>query len=503
MPIRSLWWKLGGAVVLGCVVLGGSAGQPPPKAPAAKEWPALQVKYFGAELGCGTNGCHSSPPFEKKNDPLVCRCTEYKLWSEPVKGDKHADAHAALETSQSKRMGELLGYKDVATEPKCLACHAAVVKPEERGEGFSEKDGVSCSVCHGAAANWHIEHGFPTRHKAWRLLKAEEKEKYGMTDLWNPVKRAALCASCHIGNKAQDKFVTHDMYAAGHPPLPGFEVAAFSDQMPRHWEYRREKPKAVQALLGYTGAEWEQTKLVVVGAVVNLRESMRLLAAQAAECQKAADPDNRALDLANFDCYACHHNLKADGARQQRGFAGKPGRVPMPAWPTTLVPLALRFLDRDDKDAGARAEGYAKLLKKVRDGFDARPYGSPADIAAAAKDLADWADDVAKKVDAKVCDAAAAKDLLAKVGELAATAVVDYDSARQVAWAHRTLLAERQAITGEPGDGLAGFDKLVNTTLPEGRGKGVLLKALPGRMELLNSFDPKKFKDAFRAPGTK
>ena len=62
-----------------------------------------------------------------------------------------------------------------------------------------------------------------------------------MTDLWDPVKRATKCASCHIGNPGEQKVVTHAMYAAGHPPLPGLETATFSDAMPRHWEYLREK----------------------------------------------------------------------------------------------------------------------------------------------------------------------------------------------------------------------------------------------------------------------
>ena len=67
-------------------------------------------------------------------------------------------------------------------------------------------------------------------------MSREEKQKdWGMTDLWNPVNRTQVCSSCHIGDADPDKhrFVTHAMYAAGHPPLPAFETAAFSDSMPR------------------------------------------------------------------------------------------------------------------------------------------------------------------------------------------------------------------------------------------------------------------------------
>src|SRR5947209_12356109 len=101
-----------------------------------------------------------------------------------------------------------------------------------------------------------------------------------MTDLWDPAKRTALCASCHIGNKEQGKFVTHEMYAAGHPPLPGFEVATFSNQMPRHWQYLKEKDEKVLALLEYDAAQasLEETNLLAIGVLVNFQASMDILA---------------------------------------------------------------------------------------------------------------------------------------------------------------------------------------------------------------------------------
>ena len=33
----------------------------------------------------------------------------------------------------------------------------------------------------------------------------------------------------------------HEWYAAGHPPLPSFELATFESQMPAHWKSLREK----------------------------------------------------------------------------------------------------------------------------------------------------------------------------------------------------------------------------------------------------------------------
>ena len=36
------------------------------------------------------------------------------------------------------------------------------------------------------------------------------------------------------------------MYAAGHPPLPPFELATFLARMPRHWQDLHQMPKDVQ-----------------------------------------------------------------------------------------------------------------------------------------------------------------------------------------------------------------------------------------------------------------
>ena len=56
-----------------------------------------------------------------------------------------------------------------------------------------------------------------------------------MTNVRDPVRRTELCLSCHVGDIACGKFVTHDMFAAGDPPLPAFEIETFLEQMPPHW----------------------------------------------------------------------------------------------------------------------------------------------------------------------------------------------------------------------------------------------------------------------------
>src|SRR5947209_9038065 len=116
----------------------------------------------------------------------------------------------------------------------------------------------------------------------WRGVASQAKEEqYRMADPCDPRKRSKTCASCHVGNSDEGKVVTHAMYAAGHPPLPSLEIATFSDEMPRHWQYLKEKPEPAQKILSYNPTELERTKLVLVGGAQDFQAAMELLAGQA------------------------------------------------------------------------------------------------------------------------------------------------------------------------------------------------------------------------------
>jgi hypothetical protein len=513
MSALSLRWKLavaGALVYLGVAWLFG--GQPRAaksaapaervRAPKGKDEITRTPLFYGTDA---CQDCHVKPPAAKWPKPLLCRCNEYTKWHEE---DKHADAYEVLLNKRSQRMGKLLGISPVHEEA-CLNCHAVVIKNkslEKQSElaGFKVKEGVSCVVCHGAYREWVVQHGVRLNLRKWRHLTRREKEQYGMTDLWDPVKRAALCASCHVGNKKQGKFVTHAMYAAGHPPLSSFEVATFSEAMPRHWQYLRQKKFEVQKEQGYNGKDREQSKLVLVGAAVALRESMRLLAENADAC-KASGPGERGLDLANFDCYACHHDLKSPRRRQARGFRGKPGRVPMSAWSAALVKLAIRHVARDSADEREQSARFARLLRQVQDGFDARPYGAPIKIAAAARALAKWADNLATKLNEKSCDAVEARKMLVALPALYKDESLDYDSARQVAWAFNVLYDEsriRRNRKAGPDPEIAGIqarlEAVLGLELPSGRNKRIET-GLSKSLERINKYRPDPFQEAFQA----
>src|SRR5258705_232097 len=114
--------------------------------------------------------------------------------------------------------------------PKCLACHTLYSSPEQKGRAFEISEGVSCENCHGPASAWLGPH----TTRAW----AHDKSiSLGMYDTRNVIRRTEKCMECHLGTK--DKFVDHEMIAAGHPDL-FFELDSFSAVIPRHWKVPRE-----------------------------------------------------------------------------------------------------------------------------------------------------------------------------------------------------------------------------------------------------------------------
>jgi hypothetical protein len=160
---------------------------------------------------------------------------EYAIWKTL---DKHAQAYAVLRTERSQKMAKLLKTDVLKPEGGCLNCHAMNALKTSPGETFNPEDGVSCGGCHGPSSGWLNDHSKP----AWRKLPPEEKSRRRMKDLRDPVVRAELCMSCHVGNAAEGKVVTHAMFAAGHPPLPPFEVATFCQNEPQHWRDAKEVP---------------------------------------------------------------------------------------------------------------------------------------------------------------------------------------------------------------------------------------------------------------------
>lgn len=347
-------------------------------------------------------------------------------------------------------------YK-LTTDASCLACHGDLHQKPNLEE--SVVFGVTCESCHGPGSNWNTPH----QNAEWRTESGSVKAELGFIDVRNPAKRAQMCFSCHIGNVEQGKIVTHEMYAVGHPPLPGVEIETFVSKMPTHWRTIREKgdfvnrPEWIEQNLGIAEADvannLEKSKATLISGVMALRESVNLFVT-------GAEKSEHWPDFAAFDCLACHHDLKGDSWRQNRGYAmGVPGR-PLPyAWPTALVKLAIRQANQgDDPGYEKQVEEFEAHLKTVYSAALKSPFGDPEDMKrlgldfqaeppkADPKNLVEWLDQLAANVHKSKLDKAAAKVVLNDVINLPSKDYPDYHSARQLIWAFRTINTEMQLV---------------------------------------------------------
>ncbi|MBI3514392.1 MAG: hypothetical protein HY060_10065 [Proteobacteria bacterium] len=233
-----------------------------------------------AHLGvttCAGSTCHGAlEPFRNSN---VAQ-NEYVLWQQK---DKHSKAYKVLFEERSVRIARNLGLPNAHTAEICLNCHAD--NTTHRGRQFQLSDGVACEACHGGSSGWLGVHISGASH--------QDNLAAGLYPTDQPVARAKLCLSCHIGNQA-NKFVTHRIMGAGHPRM-SFELDTFTAIQPAHYvvdkDYveRKGAPNGVQT--------W------AVGQAMALAETM------AAFLDARRNPDGFFPELVFYDCHACHHPM--------------------------------------------------------------------------------------------------------------------------------------------------------------------------------------------------
>lgn len=402
------------------------------------------------------------------------------LTEETAKGSKYAPNKTAerMEKKFQKYRGP--DYR-VATDTACLACHASVRQPVDKsppsewkagtltagnlaGGSFSSLEGVGCEMCHGHGKMYQTVHQEsregdtnPGALKVvdWRLFPTAVKKEWGLTNLRDPATAAQTCASCHIGNKAEGRFVTHDMYAAGHPPLPPLDLMAYAREQPRHWGFAadmkfitdlaKSNEGKAYALYHYRKDEsfvarrFAESALATLGATANL-------GAQLADDAKAKSDG---LDFAAFDCYSCHHNLKYPSERQDRGYVGRPGR---PLYRPAAFALARLVLDHaGGMKEGAALRGSAEELDKLElelaDAFTVKTYGDADKVKAATAKLAKWSDEARKKLEPVRYTPEEVTKLFTKLTATASDAkkpVGDPEVAQLYLWAIETLYLDLQ-----------------------------------------------------------
>lgn len=431
------------------------------------------AKFDGASY---CMGCHTFPSARDEEGGALdlVLMTEYAIWKTH---DKHAQAYAVLEGPRSERMARLMGLPPEALTKEaagCLNCHAMNYLGKREGQEFKITEGVSCGGCHGPSEKWGAAH---TR-KEWRTRTPEQKEREGMRDLRDPTVRAEVCVSCHVGNAAEGKVVTHAMFAAGHPPLPPFEIATFSRNEPQHWRDDRDVPyfqknkdnPEVRRNYHLEGLEFQRTRFALVGSLVALRATMKLVSDRAGLSQELApsatwpelqlalkDVDEKEANkfrqavprywpeiaLAHSDCYACHHELKYPGYRQERGFGYPlasrplirvtPGRPLVRTWPLPLPESALIWTNQKKQ-----LDELETHLKALAAACSARPFGNPDSVGKTAEMLAQWCDQRVIELKKAGYSNDSVLRLLRSLcslfdGSRQPTTTLDYEGARQVA----------------------------------------------------------------------
>lgn len=338
-------------------------------------------------------------------------------------------------------------------------------KPDPR---FDVRFGVSCEACHGIVNNaWDTKHA----ELSWREVDSQDKLKQGQLDLRNPRLRTERCASCHVGSASEHKFVTHEMYAAGHPPLPVLETSTFTKMQPDHFHNSRtnkyfnaehDAQKTSKEMLfsrfNFRAGESAEVRNLAYGSVVNLRSNLDLFEKDAAT--------GKLLDFAHFDCAACHHDLKSPSDRQNRkgGITGRP----MMKAQTELLDVVLGHAASPKGDQKLDPqwvklhETFRTELKTLQDAFTARPFGDSTKIQTAAKALNATTETILKELKPIVYDRdtslalynAIRKRLESYLPDGQAKAdYLDHDSAQQLAWALLSLHRElsEMGLKEDPG----------------------------------------------------
>jgi hypothetical protein len=478
MPVVSSYRRLffvglGSAAVFAWFLCGGGSGTTVAQPQGKDAW--KDAKYLGVGA---CKDCHTRPSPERKGSLEFVLLTEYTTWRCL---DKHSQAYAVLLGPRGQQMGKLLGVDVTKESAGCLNCHSMSVPKEQQGDLFNHQDGVGCDACHGPSSQWLGPH----INRDWRRKTPAEKHALGMRDVRNPVTRATLCMSCHVGNVEEGKVVTHAMFAAGHPPLPPFEAEIFSKKMPQHWRdakdvpYFKNPPKELQDEVrknyDLDAAEFGQTKLVLASSLVAFRETMRLAAGRA-DVNAAGDLERRwpelaltefglsknpqerwpEIAMAQADCYACHHDLQAPGWkgwRQARSFGLRlpggqtltsvAGRPQVRPWPVTLFDLSLRHTAKAPAEGDKQAGELVGLLRALYNVNNAQPFGDPKGVREAAQALAEWSNQQSEgHIQGVDLNREAALALLHGLCNLPAAEFADYETARQIASAFKVIYNE-------------------------------------------------------------
>lgn len=288
-PRAFLWCATGMLLTLVAAVL-------PAQEPDAGTGADAPARHLGV-VTCSGSTCHGAA--KPLSESKVMQ-NEFITWH---REDHHARAYRSLLGEQGQRIAKNLGLESAATAPECLTCHTNYAPVEQRGKRYQLSDGVACEACHGPASKWLGMHVTGEASRADNL-------KVGMYPTEEPVARAKLCLSCHLGNDG--KFASHRIMGAGHPRL-GFELDTFTQIQPAHYrvdaDYRSRK------------RVYDGMQVWAVGQVMAAERTMELF-------RDSKWQGNGVFpEFAFFDCHGCHHPMTDQRWAPRESTGLPPGSV--------------------------------------------------------------------------------------------------------------------------------------------------------------------------------
>lgn len=375
-----------------------------------------ETKLVGS-TSCATAACHGGLGGHKFVG------AEFPIWAAR---DPHSRAYSVLLNDLSQQMTELLKLPKPAHESAvCLNCHSPATSVDSKFSTISGRQslaGVDCEQCHGPAERWLTEHV----RTDWKTRSAEDKRRRGYRDLADVLTRANVCADCHVGGPGRD--VNHDLIAAGHPRL-FFELSTFHANWPKHWPDEVDAKRHPADDPPNVGSIFE-ARLWAVGQVVTAQRALEMLSQRA---ESAKQNPAKWPELAEWNCFACHHDLQSASWWQSRDEGRRP-RVSFAwnAWPYAM--LGSLSKQTGGPDVGSPESEMGKLRSYL-----SKPFPPPDDVERAAITAADslraWAKQLNEARDANPF--MAPKSLAALRGQLVGEegqrlVAQDWDSATQL-----------------------------------------------------------------------
>jgi len=335
---KTIFWML--LFLAGCQE---TASSPRPTAPASST-PPVAMQLTGT-ASCSGRACHGN------GSPAAGQAIQLNEFTTWTLHDPHVGAYDVLLNERSRKIARNLRIPGDKAENdvRCLACHtnplaalpdAAPLLQAER------RFGVGCESCHGPASGWLVAHTTPE----WKKLTVVEKAKQGMVPVQDLVARAEMCAACHVGQPANAargipaRDLYHDLLGAGHPRL-SFELGSYLSNLPPHWLEKEQEP-------GHEAKVW------AVGQVVSARAALQLLA------ERAGNRSRPWPEFAEYDCAACHHDLREPAQWEPGSVKGRAplGALPWNDWYATMLPGVL-----NDRLSPELVELRAQMAKRYPD----------------------------------------------------------------------------------------------------------------------------------------